>query len=174
MSDGEVLRRVVLPPEVKGRLYLSGMPDYEGDLDSHRAAWRAEGIDLILCLVPPEEMKCKASAYLDRVRAGLEVPHRCLPVPDGGVPEDEAGFRAAISELAERLRRGERVLVHCAAGIGRTGMAAACLLRAIGLDAEEALARVAEAGSHPENPAQEAWVRAFVPSDEGGGPGGQR
>ena len=169
MSDGGPLRRVVLPPDVKGRLYLSSMPGYLEELGHHRAAWRAEGIDLILCLVPPEEMACKAGAYLAHVREGTDVPHRCLPVPDGGVPEDEAGFRAAISELAERLRRGERVLVHCAAGIGRTGMAAACLLRALGLDAEEALSRVAEAGSFPENSAQKAWVRGFAPSAAGGG-----
>jgi len=72
-----------------------------------------------------------------------------------------ARFRAALAALAARLRAGAVVLVHCQAGIGRTGTTAACLLRELGLDTEAALGRVRAAGSGPENELQERFVAAY-------------
>ena len=50
----------------------------------------------------------------------------------------------AVHELAERVRRGERLYIHCFAGRGRTGLVACCLLGVLydGMGAEEALERV--------------------------------
>jgi protein tyrosine/serine phosphatase len=53
------------------------------------------------------------------------------------------------------------VLMHCAAGLGRTGTAAACLLKALGLEAGEALQRVRDAGSNPQNAEQSGLVHWF-------------
>ena len=49
-----------------------------------------------------------------------------------------------IDDLAERVRSGEVLYIHCFAGRGRTGLIACCLLGALyeGMDAEEALGRV--------------------------------
>lgn len=53
-----------------------------------------------------------------------------LPIADGGVPGEEFERRWAEAgpELHARLGDGERVLIHCRAGLGRTGMIAARLL----------------------------------------------
>ena len=59
------------------------------------------------------------------------------------------------------LRAGESVLLHCAAGLGRTGTAAACVLKALGLETREALQRVREAGSNPQNAEQSGLVHWF-------------
>ena len=63
--------------------------------------------------------------------------------------------------MADTVRAGGVVLVHCAAGIGRTGTAAACVLKALGLEADEALARVRSAGSNPQNAEQSGLVGWF-------------
>ena len=55
----------------------------------------------------------------------------------------------------------DEVLLHCAAGLGRTGSAAACLLKALGVEANEALQRVREAGSNPQNAEQSGLVHWF-------------
>jgi hypothetical protein len=53
------------------------------------------------------------------------------------------------TRIAERLRAGQRVLVHCAAGVNRSSTVCCAALMALeGLTAEEALARVRE--RHPE------------------------
>jgi protein-tyrosine phosphatase len=70
-----------------------------------------------------------------------------LPIPDGGVPGEEFERRWAEAgpELHARLAAGERVLVHCRAGLGRTGMVAARLLVEAGLTPLQALNAVRRA-----------------------------
>lgn len=85
-----------------------------------------------------------------------------LPVPDFTAPSMEQ-LRLGVAAIADALAEGERVAVHCGAGLGRTGTLLACLLVARGLEAEEAIARVR--GVRPgsiETPAQEAAVAAYA------------
>eukprot|EP00048_Salpingoeca_helianthica_P018002 m.240178 g.240178 ORF g.240178 m.240178 type:complete len:314 (-) comp23161_c0_seq1:24-965(-) len=44
------------------------------------------------------------------------------PIPDFGTPSLEF-LSALVSEILTRVRAGERVFVHCRAGLGRTGLA---------------------------------------------------
>lgn len=64
--------------------------------------------------------------------------------------------------LHERLLHGERLLVHCKGGLGRTGVVAAMLLVGRGVDVEEAIGavRAARPGAI-ENEAQENYVRGL-------------
>jgi protein-tyrosine phosphatase len=51
-----------------------------------------------------------------------------------------------VEDLQQRLEKGEVMYVHCWGGRGRAGTVGACLLiKAYGLDAEEALVRVQRA-----------------------------
>ena len=100
-----------------------------------------------------------------------------------------------IDDLAERVRSGEVLYIHCFAGRGRTGLIACCLLGALyeGMDAEEALGRVgayyqtrvsfnagqgrAADGMSPETEPQREQVRQYFASRSicatpGGGNGG--
>ena len=84
-----------------------------------------------------------------------------LPMPNFGVPEEPAAFRREVQQIAAALRHGDAVLLHCAAGMGRTGSTAACVLKALGLPTEEALQRVRDAGSNPQNAQQSGLVEWF-------------
>jgi len=53
------------------------------------------------------------------------------------------------------------VMLHCAAGLGRTGTAAACLLKRLGLDTNEAMQRIRDAGSNPQTALQSGLVDQF-------------
>jgi len=68
-----------------------------------------------------------------------------VPLRNGRYPNPEASARlkAALPRLSERLDAGEALLIHCSAGIHRTGMTAYALLRWRGLTADEALAAIA-------------------------------
>ncbi len=52
-------------------------------------------------------------------------PHRTqlihAPIPDFGTPSEDF-LLALVAQMIERLREGERVFLHCRAGLGRTGL----------------------------------------------------
>ena len=79
-----------------------------------------------------------------------------------GVPEDPAAIPARRgSRSRRRCARGDSVMLHCAAGLGRTGSTAACVLKALGLATRGSLQRVRDAGSNPQNAQQSGLVDWF-------------
>lgn len=56
--------------------------------------------------------------------------------------ENPDGVRTAARTVAERVKGGKRVLVHCAAGLNRSGVVSARALMFLGVPVTEALARV--------------------------------
>lgn len=156
------LRAVDLPADVPGRLWLGAMPGrfqswpaFQNDVRNHRLA-------MVVCLTPLNEMAELAPAYSQAVGRG-ELPFRWLHLPmrNFGLPEDVPLFRREVLQIAQALRRGDSVMLHCAAGIGRTGSTAACVLKALGVATEDSLTRVRQAGSNPENALQSGLVDQF-------------
>jgi protein-tyrosine phosphatase len=123
---------------------------------------RQSKLALVVCLTPQPELAELSPAYHAAVARG-RLPFRWMQVPmrNFGLPEEPAAFRRDIEAIAQAIRDGQAVLLHCAAGLGRTGTAAACVLKALGLDAETALQRVREAGSNPQNAEQSGLVDWF-------------
>lgn len=155
-------RSVRLPPEVPGQLLLDAMPGRFESWKAFENRAHERGLGVVVCLTPRAEMAELSPQYRHAVDSG-RVPFRWmhLPVPNFGVPDDAAGFRREVERIAHALRHGDTVLLHCAAGMGRTGSAAACVLKALGVPTEDALQRVREAGSNPQNAQQSGLVDWF-------------
>ena len=64
-----------------------------------------------------------------------------LPVPNGKYPEGEVHERllSAMPQLAQLLDNNKSILIHCSAGIHRTGLVAYGLLRWRGLNSMDAM-----------------------------------
>jgi len=64
-----------------------------------------------------------------------------FPIHDLNAPPLER-VTPLLQDLLRRIDDGEHLLVHCAAGIGRAGTLAACLLVRLGMEVDAALALV--------------------------------
>jgi protein-tyrosine phosphatase len=105
---------------------------------------RSLGRGTLLSLVEAQEFaRLGVPDFAEQVaRTSLRWLH--VPIADMATPGTDAlaAWRAQRGALGDALQRGDRVLVHCAAGLGRTGMLVARLLVDAGLASDEAIARV--------------------------------
>ena len=155
-------RTLSLPDSCPGRLWLGSMPGRFERWSAFLADARGHRLDLVVCLTPQEELASLSPAYWQAVAEGsLDFRFVNLPMQNYGLPRDPAGFRAGIEQITGSLAAGDKVFMHCAAGIGRTGTVAACLLKRLGLSTSEAVQRVRNAGSNPENALQSGLVDRF-------------
>lgn len=153
-------RRIQLRDHCSGDLYLHSMPGRNEPLEKVWSALIALKIDRIICLAPDEELRRKSPSYASALTANT-VPvdvHR-FPITDFGAPDDEQDFMESVLETARHLQAGGIMLVHCGAGIGRTGMYATGVLMALGIAKKVARDLVSDAGAGPERPAQEDALR---------------
>jgi len=160
-----MFRSVPLPPSLPGHLQLHSMPGRHESMTTFEAELAAHAVDRIISLTGLAEIRAKSPAFAQAIAAGFPKPRTEFPMEDFGVPADRAGFLALAQEMAADLRRGETLLVHCGAGIGRTGTLAASALICLGLDETAALQAVGQAGAGPETDEQSdlvRWVAAQV------------
>ena len=116
----------------------------------------------VLCLVADEEIARKSPDYLAALQKD-EIPATVwrLAIPDYGMPEDLAELKSTLNLVAGRLAAGKPIVIHCAAGHGRTGMVATLLLMNLGLPLEEARDLVGMAGSAPDTSAQRKFLEQW-------------
>ena len=139
----------LLPYGLPAEIYRSPMPfsrmfDLQGEVFS---AYQKAGISCVVMLVSDEEAIQQSGYDLRRLYedAGMQVI--ACAVEDFSTPPRGA-FDEALKLVTENAGRGIKTVIHCHAGIGRTGMFAACLARLVfGMDVSEAV----------------AWVRKVIP-----------
>jgi atypical dual specificity phosphatase len=155
-------RRLPLPAHVRGALWLDAMPGRLQPWPQFVAEAERAGLTRIVCLTEMHEISGVSPDY-HRAIADRSLPCRWVPLPmvDFGLSEEAEKFREGVIRLADELVAGEVVLLHCAAGIGRTGTVAACLLKRLGLSSVEALHRVQAAGSNPQSAVQWGLIERF-------------
>ncbi len=113
---------------VRGKVAGADMPGRFNSLKFDLEWFRGQGIGAIVSLSESPLPKKSVS--------GFEYLH--IPMRDMAAPSAEQ-IREFL-EFAKRMEKGKKpVLVHCHAGIGRTGAMLACYLVGNGYKAEEAL-----------------------------------
>ena len=113
----------------------------------------------IVCLNERDELEDRYPHYVEWLRTNCDGTAVWFPIPDLHAPPlDEV--RPFLDGLLRRLDDGERLLVHCGAGMGRAGTVATCLLMLLDVPRDEALGRVAahRPMAGPEVGAQRALV----------------
>jgi protein-tyrosine phosphatase len=155
-------RRLPLPLDVRGTLWLHSMPGRMEPWDRFLNEMRRSRIGLVMCLNPLEEIAQLSPEYYKAITLG-RLPFRWLHLPmrDMGLASSSASFADGVAQLGQSLRLGDHALLHCAAGLGRTGTVAACVLKSLGLPSQQALQQVRNAGSNPQSATQSGLIDGF-------------
>lgn len=154
-------RPLALPDAVPGRLWLDAMPGRFEAWRDFLVRARDAGLTQIVCLTPTQELAALSPAYGEALERGLPFGWRQLAMRDYGLALQAEDFRELVDGVAQGLHDGDSTLLHCAAGIGRTGTVAACVLKRLGLTTPQALQRVRQAGSNPQSAAQSGLIEMF-------------
>ena len=157
------ISRLVLDP--RGEIALSRMPGSVTSIEDDVAEIVALNCASVLTLAPHEELIRHGAHRLSSLlmNEGIEWHH--FPVVDYATPlpsQDQAW-----SELSERLHyhlnNNRMILVHCYAGVGRSGMIALRLLVEQGANPKEALNQIRQVRPGAvERPAQYEWAIANI------------
>jgi protein-tyrosine phosphatase len=134
--------------------------DLETDLDRLKHEYQVE--ILLTLLETCEFEKLRIPNFRDRVQAHqIESWH--FPIADFGTPTHMDELIELVDRILQTLQAGKTLVIHCKAGLGRTGLVTAACLIAIGYTPNDAFAHVRQArpGSL-ETPEQEAYAQAFA------------
>jgi hypothetical protein len=150
----------------RGKLAMAARPRGGDWLRDDLAGWKRAGIDTVLSLLTPEEEK-----DLDlRDEAGdvrtLGMEFVSFPIPDRHIPKSETKWTQALEKVDRILSEGKNVVVHCRQGIGRSGLAVACLLVRRGMSPGAAVDAVSAARGIPvpETSEQREWIDHYAVS----------
>ena len=145
-----------------GGLWLASFTDVGRDPD---AALAAAGADILVSLVEPHEIQLRAAEFPDFERWLEEHPtrNRRHPIPDWGVVDDDELINTA-DQLTGLVLTGHHLILHCGAGMGRTGVLSTLMLVNLGMPYEEAAVHVRthRGGAGPDSNMQREQLERVV------------
>lgn len=132
-------------------------------LEDELLRMKQAGIETLVSLLEKDEALLLAVAEEGPIAEKIGLQFLSYPIPDVHVPPDTAAFRKFVAGLADRLRAGERIGVHCRGSIGRATVTAACALIQLGWAPKQALAAIAAARglAVPDTQEQEDWILRY-------------
>ncbi len=144
----------------KGFFAIMARPSLEQNYPASVVNISRLGIKLVVSLLETNEARTLGlDAERESVKA-LGMDFVSFPIPDMGIPTSVEEFARLSKMLLKQVDAGVNTLVHCHAGIGRSGLMAAGVLLHCDLDPKQAFAHVSKMRGIrvPETSQQENWL----------------
>jgi protein-tyrosine phosphatase len=134
-------------------------------LRSELIKFKEAGIRILVSLMEADEAVSFGLAEEPEMAEELGLMFMPFPMRDHSIPKDPVSFRGFVRDLAERLKAGRTVGIHCQGSIGRATVTAACALIHLGWKPAAALAAIQEARGCPvpDMQEQEDWILSYKP-----------
>ncbi|MCP5170344.1 MAG: dual specificity protein phosphatase family protein [Hahellaceae bacterium] len=126
-----------------GQLFVMPRPSAE-HLEEELRRHRQAGIDVIISLLEMNEQRELGLMLENDVATTLGMEFYRFSIQDHSVPSPEVAQRA-VDSVCRCLEAGKCVVIHCRAGIGRTGVITSCVLMRYGMQSDDAMALVSSA-----------------------------
>ena len=148
------------------RIAIVARPRGNDWLGEEIAALSQEGIEILVSMLTSEEAEELGLNHESAECTAVGISFVNVAIPDRSVPSDRTTFLRRVDELAERVREGRFLGVHCRASIGRSSVLAAAILVRLGWDAKTAFDAIESTRgcSVPDTPEQREWVICNVPA----------
>jgi protein-tyrosine phosphatase len=124
---------------------------------------KLNGVQTIVSMLEPWEAEGLGLALEGPLAEQSGLSFLNYPIPDRQLPSDVSSFRRFAASLADRVRSGERIGVHCRGSIGRSTVMAVSVLVHLGWAPRQALMAVALARGCPvpDTEEQRDWILAY-------------
>jgi protein-tyrosine phosphatase/nicotinamidase-related amidase len=141
--DNQKLRIDYLSSEIIGNhslaiTILPGRKDHSRDLSEDLHEIKKCGIEAIVVLISNDEMDSYGVPTLLKAYKEMSIDYLHQPIVDQKVPNKQDV--AAINNFIDaKLSLNKKVLIHCIGGLGRSGLVAACYLKHVGYNSDDAI-----------------------------------
>ncbi len=131
--------------------------DIDIDLDDIKT-W---GASTVVTLIEEHEFRLLKVEDMERQVQTAAMTWFHLPIKDVSVPDQRFvdAWKTIGTEIHRRLDAGERILIHCRSGLGRTGLVAGLILVEHGMPSKEAIRQIRAVRPHAiETSEQEIYI----------------
>ncbi|MEM6737284.1 MAG: dual specificity protein phosphatase family protein [Bacteroidota bacterium] len=125
------------------------------------------GVDILVSLLENSELDELDLQEESTICEELSIKFISFPIQDRSVPMSRQAFITLIQQLNNELDKGNKIVIHCRMGIGRTGMLAAGILMQRGYDVNSAFELLTNVRtiSVPDTEEQVEWVQNTLYND---------
>jgi protein-tyrosine phosphatase len=150
------------------RLSIVARPRGNDWLCDEVSALSREGIDTLVSMLTDGEANELGLQHESAECGAAGIKFVNVAMPDRSVPSDRNAFLRCVEQLADLVRGGGHVAVHCRASIGRASLLAASVLIRLGWDANAAFdaIQLARGCPVPDTEQQRRWVLSNVPTSD--------
>jgi protein-tyrosine phosphatase len=144
----------------KGFVAIMARPSLQPDAPASIVNIARLGIQLVVSLLEPGEARdLELGSERELVKAHA-MDFISFPIPDMGLPPSVEDFARLAKMLFDQVNGGVKTLIHCHAGIGRSGLLVAGILLHCDMDPQQAFAYASRMRGVriPETPDQEQWL----------------
>ena len=144
----------------KGFVAIMARPSLEADAPASIVNIARLGIQQVVSLLEPSEARnLGLHSEREQVKAHA-MGFTSFPIPDMGLPPSVDEFAQLARKLFDQVNAGVNTLIHCHAGIGRSGLLVSGILLHCDMDPQQAFAYASRMRGIrvPETPTQEQWL----------------
>lgn len=144
---------------------LGIMPRPRGNdwLEDEIKSLKFERVQTVLSLLERQEINELGLKEEEAFCQYYQIDYINFPIKDRGLPADQNDVKNLILKLRQKLQQGEKVVIHCRMGIGRSSIIAGAILLNDHLTADEVIIKISKVRGMqiPDTDEQIDWLKNF-------------